>query len=730
MRRILGPLSLLALCGCGAAHTPETPPMTTAPRGGGVLGSELSPDNQAAFAAMANMPDGAAMDTYFGVKVYDPFRALENSESETTKIWERGQTTKFNAYMSAQKNRVQLEADAKALLDGGSIDAPSVRQGASGRRYFFRERQPGMRQPVYFWSEGPKAKPKVLIDVTKEGEMVSLDWTFPSPKGNLVAWGSSAGGSEDSVLRIRDVKTGKDIGETIDRTRHTQLAWLPDESGFVYSRYPAPGTVPAGEERFHAKLYMHKCGQSADSDELIFTPRAKTDVPWVTMSPDGRWLALAVHMGWDRNDVYLAETKHPSAWTPVREGKAFTYEVMARNDGLYMLTSEDAPRGKLIRRDYVASGANESTLVAEAEGTLVSAAFGSGFVALQYMENAVARVEVRGFDKGALSKVAPKIVASSGTLELSASEDGKEVFVDQATFVSPGSVIQVSPKASSTWRALKLPVDLRDLTTERYEATSKDGTKVPYDVLRSKSAKEPGTGVLYGYGGFNIAVTPSYSARALMAATHGIVWAQAVLRGGSEFGEAWHQAGMKTKKQNVFDDYLAVAQDLVARKLVAPDRLVAMGGSNGGLLVSAAITQRPELFRAGVSMVPLTDMIRFPLLRLGKLWVSEYGDIAKEDEFKALLAYSPYHNVKKGAPYPAMLYTTAPNDTRVDPMHARKMVAALQAAAPPVKRTVLLRIDQEAGHGAGKPTEKLASELADIYAFVLAEAAPARSVGR
>ncbi len=727
-------------------------PMTTAPRARNVQNASLSETNV------------GASDTYFGTRVRDPFRALEDGDAASTKAWEAAQSASLQTYMAGRPERATLAAEAKALLDAGALDAPRVSVQGARRRYFYTERGPGMKQPVLYVTEGLKGKPRSLLDITREGSgTAALDWNYPSPRGNFLAWGISEGGNEHSVLHLRDVATGKDVGENIDRARHTELAWLPDESAFVYTRLPAPGTVPVGEETMHSALFLHKRGTSADKDVLLYTPKDKTWFAVPAISPNGKWLVVTVNRGWTSSDVYVASMSAPSKFTVVREDKPFQYTVTADNDGMYMLTTEGARKGKVIfvhyqgyvmpldrLRDHVPEAllfneANceikydcrlESVVVPETAGVLSQFVVGEHGIALQYSINAGSEVLFVTYRDHVV-----RSLVHGGTLSLSGTQDRTEFFVHEAGFRTPGKVRRFVPPSSAAgemasgadWRVLSVPSSVSGLVAERYEATSKDGTQVPYDVLRAKSVAGPAPGILYGYGGFNVAVTPSYSARALMAATHGLVWAQAVLRGGSEFGEAWHQAGMKTQKQNVFDDYLAVAEDLVKRKLVAPGHLAANGGSNGGLLVSAAITQRPDLFRAGVSMVPLTDMIRFPLFRLGKLWVGEYGDIAKEDEFHALYAYSPYHQVRAGTAYPAMLYTTAPNDTRVDPMHARKMVAALQSANAGREgaHPVLLRIDQEAGHGAGKPTDKVAAELADIYAFLLHElsAQPAADSG-
>ena len=719
--------------------------MTTAPRVGSVQSAGNPP-----------VPEKGATpsDTYFGTVVNDPFRALEDSDAATTKAWEADQSQKFAAYLAAGPDRLQFQKDAKALLDAGTLSLPTQTVQGARKRYFYTERGPGMKQPVLYVTEGLKGKPRALLDITREGSgTAALDWNYPSPRGNFLAWGISEGGNEQSVLHLRDVATGKDTGEIIDRARHTELAWLPDESAFVYTRLPAPGTVPAGEENMHSALFLHKRGTGADKDALLYTPKDKTWFAVPAISPNGKWLVVTVNRGWASSDVYVAAMSEPSKFTVVREDKPFQYTVTAEDDGMYVLTTEGAPRGKVIfvhyqgyvmplkgLRDHVPetllfNEANcavqydcrlESVVISETAGVLSQFVVGEHGIALQYSINSGSEVLFVTYRDHLV-----RSLVHGGTLSLSGTRDRTEFFVHEAGFRTSGKVRRFVPPLGAgadmplgtDWRVLSVPSSVSGLVAEHYEAISKDGTKVIYYVLRAKSLTGPAPGILYGYGGFNIAVTPNYSPRALMAATHGMVWVQAVLRGGSEFGEAWHQAGMKTHKQNVFDDYLAVAKDLVKRKLVAPGHLAAMGGSNGGLLVSAAITQRPDLFRAGVSMVPLTDMIRFPLFRLGKLWVSEYGDIAKVDEFRALYAYSPYHNVHSGTAYPAMLYTTAPNDTRVDPMHARKMVAALQSANAGREgaHPVLLRIDQEAGHGAGKPTDKLAAEYADIYAFLLRE---------
>jgi prolyl oligopeptidase len=674
----------------------------------------------------------AVAEEQFGVRVEDPYRWLEDKDAPDVAAWTDAQNAFTRGVLDPWPHREALGATVRALLEAGSIGAPDVKkQGSGAMRVFYTKRSAGQRQPVLYARDGFDGRDVPVVDVnalSKDGT-VSLDWWVASPKGNAVAYGLSENGSEESVLHLARIDAKGRVtegGERIPYTRYASLAWLPDETGFYYTRYPVPGTVPAGDEKYSRKVYEHRLGNDAAADALVFGEgRAKTDSPSVELSPDGRYLVVTVHMGWQRTEVYLADRKAKDAkgraFVAVAAGKEAIYHPIVADDGLYLRTTDGAPNGKLLAVDYAKPSLDKARVVVpEGRAALTAAVRVGARFLLHRFEGAASRVSIVERDGRGERDVR---LPTFGTASFGETDEGDAGLVHFSSFGSAPAVFRVDMATGelTRWQGVELGAPLPEIVTERRVVTSADGTEVPlFVVRRADLTPGPRTTVLYGYGGFNVPVPPAFSARALAVALSGGVWAQAILRGGSEFGEAWHQAGMLGKKQNVFDDYLACGRALVADGTTDPDRLVAMGGSNGGLLVAAAVTQAPSLFRAGLSLVPLTDMLRFPLYRIAKLWIPEYGDPATEDAFKWLYAYSPYHRAK-AARYPSMLFATAESDTRVDPMHARKMAARLQELQEDRRRPVLVRIERNAGHGAGKPTTKLAEEMVDELGFAFAE---------
>jgi prolyl oligopeptidase len=673
------------------------------------------------------------IDTLHGVKVPDPYRWLEDGDSAEVRQWTEMQNAYTRSVLDAIPGREALKAEVTELLQIGFVSPPVIRATKTGLRYFHTRREGAQNQPVLYVRDGHAGKDKPLIDVSalSDDGTTALDWWFPSWDGQLVAWGRSESGSEDSVLQIRDVATGKDLPDTIDRTRHASVAWLPDGKGFYYSRYPEPGTVPAGEERYHSKIYLHVIGQDPKNDKLVFGEgRDKTDVPLVMISPNGRWLVVRVHMGWDRSEVYVKDLSKGAAapWVEVAAKTPALFDPSPRNDRLYIQTNDGAPRYKLYAVDY---GRPERSawkeILPENQDVLYDVEILKNEIVATYMHDASTRVERFGLDGKSKGPIALPGIGSAG---LAGMPDGKEVFVSFTSYVVPSQVHRLDLERGSRlepWDRVGGKLSANDpsvnLEVKQIFAKSKDGTRIPMFVIAKKGLKRDGNNpaVLYGYGGFNVNQTPAFSPRALATVNKGAVWVTAILRGGGEFGEEWHRAGMLEKKQNVFDDLFACAQTLFDEKITRPSKLGVIGGSNGGLLVAAAVTQHPEMFRVGLSLVPLTDMIRYHKFRIAKLWIPEYGDPDKPEHFEFLYAYSPYHRVENGKKYPSLLFTTAESDTRVDPMHARKMTARMQEAQGDPDRPVLIRVETKAGHGAGKPVTKLADELADELSFLLTE---------
>ena len=679
------------------------------------------------------------VDELHGARVADPYRWLEEADSADVRTWTDQQNVHTRKVLDALSGREVLRGQVKDLLQIGYLSAPSVRTTRIGTlRYFHTKREGTQNQPTLLVRDGVTGKDRALVDASalSEDGTTALDWWFPSRDGALLAWGRSDSGSEESTLFVRDVTTGKDMPDKIEHTRHASVAWLPDGKSFYYSRYPDAGTVPPGDEKYFSKIFLHVLGQDPKTDKLVFGDgRDKTDTPIVAISPDGRWLVVRVHMGWDKSEVWSKDLSKgdaaaPVGWVPVAKDAHAIFEPIVRNDRLFIQTNDGAPRYKLYAVEYdKPERAAWKEILAESADVLDDVTILKNEIVTSYMHEASTRIERFGLDGKSHGPVA---LPSIGTAHVGGAWDGEEAFVSFTSYVVPAQIHRVDLKARAPgmpaakldpWEKVGAKFTANDIEVERLFAVSKDGTRVPMFVISKKGMKRDGKNptILYGYGGFNVNQTPSFSARALASVNRGAVWVTAILRGGGELGEDWHKAGMREKKQNVFDDFIACAETVVSEKITTPDRLGIIGGSNGGLLVAAAVTQRPDLFRAGLSLVPLTDMVRYHRFRIAKLWVPEYGDPEKAADFKFLYAYSPYHHVRDHERYPAMLFTTAESDSRVDPMHARKMAARLQEVQQDPSRPILLRVETKAGHGAGKPVSKLADELADELSFLLHE---------
>ena len=717
---------------CGEPAVLSIPPVTVASTEHGRAGGG-GPDDS----PMTRKSD--VVDELHGTRVADPYRWLEEADSAEVRTWTDQQNVHTRKVLDALAGREALRGQVKDLLQIGYVSAPTVRTTNVGtQRYFHTKREGVQNQPTLYVRDGVTGKDRVVIDASalSEDGTTALDWWFPSRDGALLAWGRSDSGSEESTLFVRDVTTGKDMPDKIEHTRHASVAWLPSGRSFYYSRYPDAGTVPAGDEKYFSKIFLHVLGQDPKTDKLIFdNARDKTDTPIVAISPDGRWLVVRVHMGWDKSEVWVKDLSKgdPAAngsWVAVAKDAHAIFEPIPRNDRLYIQTNDGAPRYKLYAVEYdKPERAAWKEILAEGPDVLDDVAVLKNEIVTTYMHEASTRIERFGLDG---KSHGPVTLPAIGTAGVGGAWDAEEAFVSFTSYVVPAQIHRVDLKARAAgtpaaklepWEKVGAKFSANDIDVERLFAVSKDGTRVPMFVISKKGMKRDGKNptILYGYGGFNVNQTPSFSARALASVNRGAVWVTAILRGGGELGEDWHKAGMLEKKQNVFDDFIACAETVVSEKITSPSQLGIIGGSNGGLLVGAAVTERPELFRAGLSLVPLTDMVRYHRFRIAKLWVPEYGDPEKAADFKFLYAYSPYHRVRDHERYPSMLFTTAESDSRVDPMHARKMAARLQEVQRDPSRPILIRVETKAGHGAGKPVSKLADELADELSFLLHE---------
>jgi prolyl oligopeptidase len=676
------------------------------------------------------------VDRLHGVDVPDPYRWLEDSDAPEVQSWTDAQNATTRRVLDRAPGRAALEQRLWQLYEIGSVGVPVSRAVApgpdAGRRYFYTRRDGKQNQPVLYVRDGAGGADKPLVDVNADRAdgTRALDWWFPSDDGALVAYGVSDDGSEESVLRVRDVATGRDRGDEIARTRACSLAWTPDGRGFYYTRYPAPNEVPAAEVKYHRAVYHHRLGDDPAKDRKLFgAGRDMTDWPGVDLSPDGRWLAITVSQGWSKSEVHLIDTRKAAAPTPVAvaagEDAKFTVVEML-DDRMIVFTTSGASRGRLYAVDPARTArAAWREIVAETPDVLQQVVYFRGGLAAAYLHDAALRLRLFTADGAPRGEI--PLPGLGALTALTGARDVAEVCYGFTSFFVPTEVFRVDVAAAPApsaqlWRRLAAPIEAADYEVERVMVTSRDGSRAPLFLAHRKGAARDGSrpALLTGYGGFDHSMLPTWSPSAIPFLEAGGTYALAVLRGGGEYGESWHRAGMLAHKQNVFDDFIAAAEWLVANRVTKTSRLAISGRSNGGLLVGAALTQRPDLFRAVVCGVPLLDMLRYHRFRIAQLWVPEYGSPEDPEAFRWLAAYSPYHRVRDQVSYPAVLLHTAASDTRVDSMHARKMAARLQAANRG-RKPVLLRLESRAGHGAGKPLGKVIAQLVDEWSFVFSE---------
>jgi prolyl oligopeptidase len=610
-----------------------------------------------------------------------------------------------------------------------------------GKYYFHTRREGSQNQPILYVREGVNGGlnddpnrdglnrgDRVLVDVNRMSTdgTVALDWWFAAEDGKYVAYGTSGSGSEESTLRIVESATGKVLPDTIDRTRFASVAWMKDSSAFYYTRNPKKGEVPDGEEVYHVKVFYHQIGSDPAHDPLIFGEgRKPQDVPSVTLSEDDRWLLIDVGEGWTKTEMYLQDLQSKNPPLEITTGKDFLYGADFFAGKLYITTNEDAPHFRVFVADATnPKRENWRELIPQTDAVLQGASVTGGKLLTQYEHNVTSELKLFGLDGKKLADI--PLPAIGSVFSASGRYDRNEIFFGFQSFTVPPSIYRVAltDVKSALWAKVDAPpIDPSAYEVQQVWYTSKDGTKVPMFVVSKKGIEKNGKNptLLTGYGGFNISMTPTFDRSMFLWMEHGGIYAVANLRGGSEFGEDWHRAGMLEKKQSVFDDFIAAAEYLIAQKYTDRDRLAISGGSNGGLLMGAMITQRPDLFRAVVCQVPLLDMLRYQNFQIAKLWIPEYGSADDAKQFDWLYAYSPYHHVKPGQEYPAILFMTGDTDTRVDPMHAKKMAALMQAEAKngaSKERPILLRIETKAGHGQGKPVAKQIEERTDMYSFL------------
>ena len=665
-------------------------------------------------------PRGDDADVLHGITVADPFRALEDPDAPATEAWSKAQSVLLDEHRTRWSARPHFHRRLGDLLRAGAVGAPVWR----GQRSFHTRRTPDQEHAVLLTTD-PDGTERVLVDpaaIDPTGA-TTLDSWQPSKEGNLLAYQLSEGGTEESAVRVLDVHTGEIVNGPLPRTRVSPIAWLPGEQAFYYVRRQPPESVPPGEEQYHRRVHLHRLGTPHEDDVEIFgAGRDKTDFYGVSVSRDGRWLIISAAQGTSpRNDVWIAdlEATDPAApeLRPVVVGLDARTGVHVGRDGrLYVSTDLDAPRGRLAVTDPTRPEPEhwqdllpeDPDAVFDGFALLDGAELDQPVLLAARTRHAVAEVTVHDLTTGRqIGQVDLPGLGSIGGL-IERPEGGHEAWFVYTDHTTPTTVLHYDARTATLaeWASNPGAVTLPAVRSEQLTYRSADGTEVRMIVVApahdGPGPDRPRPAVLYGYGGFDISLTPAYSASILAWVEAGGIWAVTNLRGGSEEGQHWHRAGMRENKQNVFDDFHAAAEYLVDHGWTSTDRLAAYGGSNGGLLVGAALTQRPELFRAVVCSAPLLDMVRYEKFGLGQLWNDEYGTAADPVEFGWLYSYSPYHRVRPGTEYPAVLFTVFDGDTRVDPLHARKMAAALQEATSGDAQTrpILIRAEGQVGHGA------------------------------
>jgi prolyl oligopeptidase len=664
-------------------------------------------------------------ETLHGTIISDPYRWLEDASNPDTQQFTRDELAYTRSLLDKQPQRERINARLSQLLTIGSVGTPSNR-----RDYYFYSRREGIQnQPILYVRKGVSGTDRVLIDpntLSADGT-IALDWWHPSDDGKYVAYGTSPGGSEISTLRIIETETGKLLDENIDRTRAASIAWLPDNSGFYYTKLPRPGDVAPGQEMYNRHIFFHQLGTDPDGrkDAHIFGEgRPAQEWPNINISEDGLWLVIHETLGSSgRTDLFLLDRTKPNS-TPrmVAGGKDFVYYGQVFKGDLYIQTNDGAPRFHIYKVSASNPARNQwKEIIPQADSVLKNISVIGGKLIAEHEKDASSRLKVLSLDGKHLNDIA---LPSLGTVHGIGGEwNSKEALFNFDSFTVPPSIYRYDiPSGKTTeWAKISAPIDASAYDVKQVFYPSKDGTKIPMFIVSKKGTKLDGKNptMLAGYGGFNISRTPAFSGWIHLWLENGGVFADANLRGGSEYGEDWHRAGMLDKKQNVFDDFIAAAEYLIAQKYTDKDHLAVYGRSNGGLLTGAVLTQRPDLYRAVVCGVPLLDMLRYHQFQIARLWIPEYGSSEDPQQFKWLYAYSPYHHVKEKTLYPSILFFTSEGDTRVDPLHAKKMTALMQAAAANgPDRPILMRIEPKAGHGVGKPVSKQIQEWTDIYTFL------------
>jgi prolyl oligopeptidase len=683
---VLGLAALLALlAGVPAADAPKSPPKT-----------KTDP----------------VKETFHGVEITDPYRWLEDQNSPETRQWIDAQNEYTDGLLNPLPGRDKLKQRLTELLKIDSVGMPAARQG----RYFFSKRLADQDLSIIYLRQGLTGKDEVLIDPhpLSPDKTTSVNLMSVSDEGKLLAYGIRQGGEDEVAVQLFDVDARKDLSDKLPRARYFGVSIKPDRSGFYYTHFGKEGP----------RVRYHEMGKDVKDDIEIFGKGYGPEkIISAGLSDNGKHLLITVSHGSAPKKVelyHLDVTARDAAVKPLVNDIEARFNGDFAGDRLFVRTNWKAPNNRILEASLTEPPDKWREVVSEGKSVLQGFSLVGGKMFADYLENVTSRVRIFDPAGKALGEIPfPVLGSCSG---VSGRFDSPEAFYSFTSFALPPTIYRYDAAKGDqeVWAKLNVPIDGSKIEVKQVEYKSKDGAKVPMFLVQPKGVKLDGARptLLTGYGGFNVSRTPGFSSLAAAWVERGGVFALPNLRGGGEFGEEWHKAGMLDKKQNVFDDFIAAAEYLIKEKYTSPEKLAISGGSNGGLLVGAALTQRPDLFRAVVCSVPLLDMLRYHQFLVARFWVPEYGSSEDPEQFKYLKAYSPYHNVKPGTVYPAVLFISGDADTRVAPLHARKMCALLQASTGSRARPILLHYDTKGGHSGGKPVTKQIDDLTDELSFL------------
>ncbi|HVP32468.1 MAG TPA: prolyl oligopeptidase family serine peptidase [Steroidobacteraceae bacterium] len=716
---------------CGVEPVPFAPTTPVASATASAAASDAGPAGGSGF-AYPPTPARDIAETLHGVTVHDRFRWLEDEHDEKVKAWTKAEDAFTRERLGKLPARDAIKQRLTELFYVDSQGAPSKAKN----RYFWSHRDAKQEKSVVFWREGKTGAAKVLLDPngwSADGSVALGSWE-ESQDGKYIAYGKKEHNSDEATLYVMEVATGKVSNvDVIPGAKYASPSWTPKGDGFYYTWLPEVDgkTVTVADRPGRAEVRFHKLGEDPKKDRVV---RACTNDPktfiGATLSRDGHFLLLYVEHGWTSADVYYKDLRggrEPKDFTPLVVGQPYKYDVTAFRDRFYVETDDGAPNRHVMRVDPAKPDrASWQEIVPERkDATIDQMSLVGGKLAIAYLKDVVSHLEIHDLDGKLVREIALPTKGAASTLTGQSDED--EAYYTFTSFTYPTEIYEtsVSKGGSKLYFKLNVPVDPSKYSVEQEFATSKDGTRVPFFIVAPKTF-DKGKGaptLVYGYGGFLGTQKPRFTSSAYPWLERGGVYIVANLRGGGEYGEKWHQAGMRRSKQNVFDDLKAVLEQVIHEGISSPDRIAVRGASNGGLLVAAAVTQVPELFRVGLCGVPLVDMLRYHLFGSGKTWMEEYGSADDAEDFRAIHAYSPYQHVTHGTKYPAVLLLSADSDDRVDPMHARKFAAELQADSS--GGIVLLRIEKNAGHGGADLVKSLVESVTDELTFAWSEIASA-----